>query len=197
MNRNLRKSENADNQDLDWLAFCYISDEMSESDRESFESRLESDSLAQQALVDAVEQTQLIYASRLETEAGQTVQLASVEAKTNPSWSKRPGVLFTAAAAMLLIVIGWSLSGDTSPSDDSEIANTVSNTTTTLESNLAVAWADTLVEKDSLLVDNIEEEFLDDFDQYSLAGPVEEMDESEDWMFVALTDMEDSSEDLE
>ena len=40
---------------LDWLAFCYLAEELSVEDRMAFESQLEHDQLAREALARAVE----------------------------------------------------------------------------------------------------------------------------------------------
>ena len=49
--------------DLHWLAFCYIADELAPSERTVFEARLENDELAQQAVVEAVQQAQVLYST--------------------------------------------------------------------------------------------------------------------------------------
>ncbi|MDG1874227.1 MAG: hypothetical protein P8J27_09965 [Mariniblastus sp.] len=196
MNPKLRLQNNVGDQDLDWLAFCYVSDELSESDREEFEARLASDAAAQQALIDAVEQTQVIYAGRRLAESSHTIQISMSQRPPARSWLKRPGILFTAAAAMLLVVISWGLLSDPTAPNDSGVTD-AGSIAATFESNLAVAWADTVVEKEELMLDRAEDEFFDDFSEIAFTDADDKTVETEDWMFVALTEIENSAEAFE
>lgn len=184
--------ETFDPNDLDWKAFLYISDELETDERESFESLLESDEAAQQALVAAVQQTQLIYSSATLHSDSPTSKVIKQQVPLLPVRPplKRPSVLFAAAAAMLLLVGAWSILGPSSATTP-EIAATAD------VPDLAEAWADTLVEKGEPLdlpLDVISDEY-DEFGfendlAYDATADSTGENEVEDWMFVALTGLE-------
>ena len=180
MNRDWEKPESLNNQDLDWLAFCYIANELDESARAEFQVRLENDELAQQAVVDAVQQSQLIYSSLLPLETHEPVNLASSAADRPRKSYRRSGILFTSAAALAMVVAGWGWYA--SQDRSGAIANNDSD-------QLANAWVETLVAmNENDLEINLDEE----------TQPIEvAYDLSDDWMLVALTDLEGSDEGAE
>lgn len=55
--------ENEFSNQLDWLAFCYIADELNEEQRNAFELRLAEDQQVRDAVVQAMEQSQLLFAA--------------------------------------------------------------------------------------------------------------------------------------
>jgi len=178
------------NHDLDWLAFQYLSDELSAEEHVKFESRLESDPEAQQALVDAMDLSQLIYAA-VESSAAEKVELASsiTNSTSNRQRQRRPilkrvEVLLAAAAALLFAISAWSMLPQTN--SDSDVADNQS-----IPADLAVAWAETVQDKD-LLVDNINDDIFGD--ENELASLDFDTPNEEDWMLVALSDFEESGE---
>jgi hypothetical protein len=187
MNRNLRKSDSDCHPDLEWIAFCYIADEMTASEKSDFETRLENDERAQQAVVAAMQQTQAIYAALSETTLVPTPIVTNSSLATSATGLQIPGILFAAAAALMLMVAGWSWYANQDTIEP--ISESIFIETNSDSEQLADAWIQTLVAfDDNDWNEEIEEEPLDaDLDEES----------SEDWMFVALTDMEASMEGAE
>lgn len=187
MNRDLRNQNETDNpNELDWLAFQYISDDLEVSKRKAFEARLETDTLAQQAVVDAVANTQLIFASKSLVENDSTIP--KVTSKQTPATLslpllRRPSVLFAAAAALLLLVAGWNYFSQTSPS------NPLVATNLQVDDELVEVWADTL-DADNELALNPDDLFVDLDLDIELEESADELDQPvEDWMFAALTEL--------
>jgi len=180
-------------QELEWLAFRYISDEMSESERLQFEKRLETDLAAQTALVDAMQQTQLLYAA---LEAGSNIDQTTVlpakrSATTRRILLRRQSTLIATAAAVLLLIAGWSIfSGN-----QNGLGTTASTSTGNIQSSteLALAWADSISERNLVPIDSELDELVDEFEMVDFSAE----GSSEDWMFIALVEMEDSAEVLE
>jgi hypothetical protein len=182
MNCNLRNLDGDGDQDLEWIAFCYIADELTEAEKTEFEIRLENDDLAQQAVVTAMEQSQTIYAAlgqNVKTRQPVMVESAAPDSARNPI----PGLLIATAAALVLMVAGWAWFAN------QEFSGTVATTPNNDSEQLADAWVYTLV----ALNDNEWDEIVDD--EPELQDSDEES--TEDWMFVALTDMEASLEGAE
>ncbi len=175
--RDSLKPHAQNDQEIDWLAFCYLAKELDETERTRFESLLENDASAQQAVVEAMEQAQLIYAS-LDLAPVQMVQLASRAAPVATTYRRKLfRVLLSSAAALLLIVTGWDwFAGQhNAPIVDGD------------SDRLASAWVETLVALNDDSSDGLfEEELAADEFRYDYL--------SEEWMFVALTDLEDSTE---
>lgn len=168
-----------DANDLDWMAFCYIADELDGAQRARFEARLENDELAQQAVVDAVGQAQVLYSSLNSTSFNDVKEpVAAVHStRVDRKRHNRALRLFASAAAMLILVTGWLWFSNTEKNNSIELASAESD-------RLAAAWIDTLaVMSDEELDDFIEEE-----------APVTDLidEESDNWMLVALTDLEES-----
>ena len=187
MNRDWRdQNKQTTPEDLGWLAFLYVSDELEATEREAFEARLESDELAQQALVEAVEQTQLIYASHSIVGDASTdkAKMTSV-ASTRIPLLKRPSVLLAAAAAMLLAIGAWSYLVPANNSTNPEVASVNGD-----DDGLAEVWADAFAEKEELVLDAISDEAFDDFEFDNELAYDSAEDSEEDWMFVALTGLE-------
>jgi len=89
-----------------------------------------------------------------------------------------------AAAALLLAISAWSMLPQTN--SDSDVADNQS-----IPADLAVAWAETVQDKD-LLVDNINDDIFGD--ENELASLDFDTPNEEDWMLVALSDFEESGE---
>lgn len=182
MNRDSRQSDQAPASSLEWTAFCYVANEMTEAEKASFEFRLENDGEVQQAVVDAIQQSQLIAATAT-IEPTSNLSRASIasqtEFETNRRRWGRTGILVGLAASLLLMVVGWNgvIQRDQSPP-----------TAANESEQLAIAWANTLISMD-------ESEFEEMIDE-EMSLLVSE-DESENWMFVALTDQSDLIEGVE
>ena len=192
MSRYPEENKNESN-DLEWLAFCYAANELSDLEAAEFELRLESDQAARDAVVNAVEQGQLIFAAieSSPTTIGNSNEHAtilspakkSVNEESAGSSSRRASVLFATAAALLLMVGGWAwMNFETSApiANDSE--------------NLADVWGDTLVAR-SQDFNSAESLILEDTELVATDASLDA--DSEDWMFVALTEMENSIGEFE
>ncbi len=99
--------------DLEWLAFCYIADELDETAREQFESRLATDQVARECVAAAMEQTQLMYAalaaphpSAARLVHGKTF-VPDLESRSRKSATIFPAWVFSVAAACVLLALGW------------------------------------------------------------------------------------------
>ena len=89
--------------DLDWQAFCYAAGELDAASAERFEARLADDHCAREALARAVELTQTVAAA--EAQCGDLVAPA---ARTNGSWNSRLAWMAVGGVASLLIALLWS-----------------------------------------------------------------------------------------
>ncbi|MFK7768876.1 MAG: hypothetical protein AB8B55_16770 [Mariniblastus sp.] len=189
---------NEDN-DLQWLAFCYIAEELSEPETAQFEARLETDQAAREAVSNAVAQGQLVFAA-IESDGSSLSEQSTAEKKQIADASnglrsntRRSAVLFAAAAALLMMVGGWAWMNfqPTSPiASDTE--------------GLAEVWVDTLVamsddstSPEGLLMDESEFELENSLVANSVNEDFVVETDSEDWMYVALTDMENSLGEFE
>lgn len=182
----LSGTDSPSSQELDWLAFRYVSDEMPAAEREEFEKRLETDGEAQLALVDVMRSTQLIYAALDSQKTKVTkVELSGRSKANSKSMIQRYSAVFAAAAAILLMVAGWAIYNG---AQNSGVANNSQNST-----DLAIAWADTLTARELVLMEAeldelAEEAEFEDYVNYESVG------ESDSWMYTALVDMEESVE---
>lgn len=165
-----------DPNDLDWLAFRYVADELEPAERDAFEARLVKDDLAQQSVVDAVQQTQVLYSSLNSTSFNDVKEpVARPPRPFYQSSAKQIAILVASTAALLMLAIGWAWMSSPGGSDDFGISDS---------DQLASAWVATLV-----VMSNEE---LDEFVvEESLAADTINEDAG-DWMFVALTDLEDA-----
>ena len=85
--------------DLDWLAFCYVADELAECERAAFETRLADDQAAREAVARAVELTQSVALA----EAHEPVLTpASITRRT--TWPRRLAWMSVGASAALVLV---------------------------------------------------------------------------------------------
>src|SRR4051812_35364592 len=88
--------------DLDWLAFCYSAGELSPADAQAFEVRLADEQAARESLARAVELSQAIAAA--ETQSDYAVSPA-VRTK---DWSSRLSWMAVGGVASLLLALLWS-----------------------------------------------------------------------------------------
>ena len=123
--RAVQGSAEANEQDhLQWLAFCYVADELTASQRADFESRLSTDLRAQEALASVVELSCGVHKNyQLQTESANTSTLLE-RAGTRDSTSDQPStlsrLLLMAAAVLVMAAIGYGLVQN---SNQSTVAN--------------------------------------------------------------------------
>ena len=167
---------NQDSHDLNWLAFCYISNELDQTEREEFETRLLECETAREAVVDAVRDSQILYSALQEAPQpiAAQVNLASEKSNLRHRWI---ATFVASAAAVLLAVNSWSFFF---PPNRPVVA--------TESDGLAAAWVETLF--------TMSDEELDEFINEEVPQPEVATDGLDDWMFVALSDA-DSSESID
>ena len=99
--------------DREWLAFCYIADELDETAREQFEARLATDQVARECVAAAVEQTQLTYAALAapHPSAASLVRgksfVPELESRSRKSAAAFSTKVVSVAAACVLLALGW------------------------------------------------------------------------------------------
>ena len=158
--------------DLEWLAFRYISDELSPQDRMDFEHRLETDLEAQQAVVEAVGLTR---------DLAVAMTASSTAPRPTPATSNGWLAWALSVAALLLagLSVGWYWQQNGTPTDQVADADSI-----------AVAWVETL-----------DEEFEEELESVAeLAYDTDVVNtEQVDWMLAALSDMDvaESGEEYE
>ena len=221
MNRNMRNDRNFD--ELEWLAFCYISNELDDESRIKFEVRLAEDQATRDAIVQAMELTQLLDVSIADENRkqtgdlpGSTTYLAEQKGTYHIASKQRVKSLLVAAAALLLVAVGmnwYSQSG----SEDAGSANVTSslvipvnnaspNTAPASDKPSAIKWVANAppivsdVDNLALAWVNAISELKDESDQ-----PIAEVESfytevvfenAEDWMFIALTDLDSKEQEL-
>ena len=186
----LDPGKNFGSNELEWVAFCYVSDELSESERIDFEDRLGEEQACRDAVVRVMELNELTYGCFDTPATSPRAVTASVDFELNPGAGaavKRPapGLLFAAAACVAMIALGWSWQVASY-----ELGDTVGNTTR----DVADAWSglDDWESSDRLAQQFSVEELTDG----KLASSYGELyfseveAESVDWMLVALMDIE-------
>ena len=166
--------------DLDWLAYCYVVDELSPPQRIQFESRLAIEQAARTAVAKAVELNDAILMAdipSLETVELATSKTVSHRANHRPGQSTRrglPALVFAASIMLALFALSWLWNSPVTPGSD--------------VSDLALAWSE-FADEDSpqpaadfsiIEIDTV----------YEIAN-----DPVEPWTFVTSNNSEDSAED--
>lgn len=192
--------ENFEN-DLDWLAFRYISDELPEEERDLFEQSLAENQAAREAVANAMQQSQLMYAV-FDTQSSDVADAVSVGEKSSPGSNSHRHIsrrslsrtLLNLAAAMLLMVGG--LVWYSQVSHDSGAYGPVGRAVPELGNDEveASAWVTTLGQSAS---QGTSSEFALLDEELLYTDAVYEPSESDnDWMLVALVDLESDEESV-
>jgi hypothetical protein len=198
--------DNCENE-LDWLAFCYVADELDAEARAKFEQRLAVDPAACEAVAAAIETSQLVFQA---VETGMETKAIAVrpESRRSPAhsahvWLLNPRLVFAASILLTLLAIGWAIRINLS---NNQIAGLPAD-------DLAITWVDSLTENDApdasgddepdnRLPDAINltaDEFTignvldnDPLDNNSIAedSDLVELDVQDNWMLLALAEME-------
>ena len=209
---NLNRGSN----ELDWQAFCYIADEMTELQRQEFEDRMGEDQAVRDAVVRVMELGELAYpcfgpalsdsdSRQSRTGRAPVVEHRAAELSTDrtiaPVTRRRlPGVLFAAAACIALVAAVWAW--QLSPTGERDSLAVMTLDVVDAWSNL-VDWDD----RESFVSQQDAPVFSDDDSWLTLrlagmsggepildpAGSDLENDldsESGSWMLVALMDLE-------
>lgn len=175
---------------LDWLAFQYVADELSDAEAAEFEMRLEDDQPAREAVARAVHLTEATY---LASES--TALTTAATGKKN--WQRAVlSMVVGAAACFAAVAIYQSWMGE----DQSGIPRTAAASGVSAE--LAIAWTQTVDEEDAPseeqeLLNEIRSQLDEDQEQAPLA-PAIEQEEAENappsWMLAALRGLKDKDD---
>ena len=182
LNNENENREPSDDDDLDWLAFCYVADELDAQSRAAFEQRLATDVLACEAVADAVQLSSLVYAAA-DSDFDGLAELPADPAEHNrlAKWSPVPTLVFAASVMLCLIAAGWILTNSTGSQQ--------ALTQNTLDVNqLATTWAEGLVDEDP--GNDFESVILTTGAESGFGGDVDDADIDDGWLLVALADME-------
>ena len=176
--------------DLDWLAFCYIANELDQPHRDEFELRLAVDQQAREAVVTAMEHAQLLDAvleSRDQLPAGKSDHVSERKSAYSVSITRFSRKLIGTAAALLLIATGlmWLAESPVFRSEYSGIARAVDP-----HAALAFAWAGSLELADEFSADPFEASGLTEVAFEMDATTDDELAGVDDWMVLALVDLE-------
>lgn len=93
--------------DLDWLAFCYIADELSPADEEAFERRLADDQRAREAVARAVDLTMAVAAAGAAPSPRTTPASGAIGIWRRASLASRLAWTAIAASACLAAVVAF------------------------------------------------------------------------------------------
>ena len=188
MNTNLNPdsyNEMAPISEVEWLAFCYLANELEVDERARFEARLAEDFDACEALQAMVDLTSRISNSApVEVSANKNSTELKDRIRNRRSFSRRvclAGIFATTAAILLLASLAWL--NQIFPRSANE--------------QMAMAWADQVdfdageigsPENSSVLLDNGPAEFAD-----AVTSDQETLDSADenDWLFAALISLDD------
>ena len=97
-------------QSLDWQAFCYVANEMTEDEIRAFELRMSEDQSAREAVAAAYELTRCVHAVEAERHAAASVANAALpqSATDRFSWTRNQvGMILGTAACWGLLMMMW------------------------------------------------------------------------------------------
>ncbi len=205
MNSENSNFDNRENE-LDWLAFCYVADELDAETRTKFEQRLGVDPAACEAVAGAIEMSQLIFQAA-ETDIEKNTVTVRPESRRSSTHSVRvrllnPRLVFAASILLTLLAVGWAMK-----------INLSSNQIAGSPDDLAVTWVDSLTDDDApgasgndesinrlpdamdLTSDELTINFElenDPLENDLIAEDAElaELDMQDNWMLIALAEME-------
>lgn len=187
----MRQEQDNQERDLQWMAFCYIADELDAAQRDEFEQQLATDQLARDAVVLAMEHCQLIeHAIDAGHQSAATVNVSERRVDYHADgrrWMTRFAArLIVTAAALLIMASGLTWLADSPVFQRKYEALQMARKTPVAEfteAELAFAWADSLDQAELEFVEMLHEEGLTD-----VGFELEAV--NEEWIFVALTELE-------
>lgn len=176
--------------ELDWLAFCYIANELSAEDHKAFEERLADDQQAREAVARAVELTQNLAAIPVCEQIVERPRV-TVAGRHSDSW-RRAVYLAVGGVACLLLLLAFVVNRDGGSPDSGDPAIADKNS-----ERLAFAWVETLdetvsaeLEEPFLLAAETDDETLTrndaEFASFNEAGDDESI-ATPDWMLAAVS----------
>lgn len=168
------ETRNFDPNDLDWLAFCYIADELDDAQTAKFEARLEADQAARDAVL-----TAMLSANAIDSAFAASVEPRAknqLPQKSRSSFWFQPAPMFAAITCLMLMIA--LLNFDFNDNNDGVVAS---------QNDLAEAWAS------SLAMDNEPAEETVTLVDYTSLEVEDEEDNS--WLLAALVDIEEVNEE--
>lgn len=174
--------------DLEWLAFQYVANELSEQECLQFEALLAEKQSAREALAHA---TQLV--AGLKSITPQSVAQETVAADQQPVATSTTrwafwGLLTTAAAVALLVP---SLFKSTGTTDNPTISTTQTEPSTEDAEYLLSLWAESSQESNVALTSNMNTETVEYSDQQNVLADNQSL-EVPDWLYTAVSLPEES-----
>lgn len=167
MNNN--ETRDFDSNDLDWLAFCYIADELEDTQRSEFEARLEVDQVAREAVLSA-----MLSATALDSAIAASHQPSAnnqlPEKRRRTSFWFQPASIFAVMGLMLMIAI---MNFDFADNNDGVAS----------QDDLAEVWASSLAMDEVPAEENVT---LVDFTSLE-----SEAEEDNSWLLAALVDLDE------
>ncbi len=174
------------NDPLEWLAFQYISEELTDEEVLAFEDQLAEDQDAREAVARAVELTQTVSAvSKIdECRVGQPINTSAIQKQAR--WWQRVALLATALAACFALVLIYQA---TRPSDG-ENGPRFGLNDRPISADLVSAWVSTGMEIESA-GDEVFARANDDEDELPDAALADELNDVDvatpDWMVAAIS----------
>lgn len=172
---------------LQWLAFCYVADELTTSQRAEFESRLATDLQAQEALASAVELGGEIYRSYKSTDELPLLDRAATRNLPADRSSTLSRLLLMAAAVLVMAVVGYGLVQN---NDQSTAHNNLHDQPSAVQlSILADDWIDSLDGDEIETADSGELSELTDWESDDFEQIVSSLDSGADKDLVVDTSL--------
>jgi hypothetical protein len=184
--------------DVEWLAFCYVANEMPVDQRDRFEERLANDQAAREAVATAVDLTQTI--AGIES-VEHSIQVATPPSRGAQVWQRATWIA-TAVAACLAIVLGYQLVSHVLSNGNGQPGGVAEEDldSGSDSSELAQAWVEASDDSSELLLveastDNSNGEALED-SAFSDSIVEPETVETPDWMMAAVSGMSGESSEV-
>ncbi len=182
--------------DLDWLAFCYIANELPEQEMLEFQKRLAQDQAARDAVVRAMELSQLTLTALSACPSTQAEPARSVSKEyTSTRHSRASRLVFAASICLAFLTAGWAIYSNSQNAGIGLAAEVES---------LATVWAKTAEPADEgWELEMAQTDELNDADwEFEATGQESDSvpmvdEQTASWMFDALTILDESDEGTE
>lgn len=174
--------------DLEWLAFQYVANELSEQECLQFEALLAEKQSAREALAHATQLVAGLKSITPQSVAQETVAAAQQPVATSTTRWAFWGLLTTAAAVVLLVP---SLFKSTGTTDTPTISTAQTEPSTEDAEYLLSLWAESSQESNVALTSNMNTETVEYSDQQNVLADNQSL-EVPDWLYTAVSLPEES-----
>lgn len=174
--------------DLEWLAFQYVANELSEQECLQFEALLAEKQSAREALAHATQLVAGLKSITPQSVAQETVAAAQQLVATSTTRWAFWGLLTTAAAVVLLVP---SLFKSTGTTDTPTIPTAQTEPSTEDAEYLLSLWAESSQESNVALTSNMNTETVEFSDQQNVLADNQSL-EVPDWLYTAVSLPEES-----